>query len=180
VGGVWFGCAMGVLDEAIRQHLELKRRRGADPTAVAREEHEALAPVFAHASAGDEEPGELVDAGPEFTHDISELTHDPGDWAGEPGSQTLVEQEASQPSEHLLESPTLGQETAELDMQALLDEDPEAAEAVAPVGPVVDAAAPWSGRDAAAARAGDWLFESEPDGEPVPAPVRGQERLSAE
>jgi hypothetical protein len=36
---------MGELDDAIRDHLELKRRRGADPAEVAREEHEALAPV---------------------------------------------------------------------------------------------------------------------------------------
>ncbi len=35
---------MGLLDEAIRDHLELKRRSGADPGVVAREEHEALAP----------------------------------------------------------------------------------------------------------------------------------------
>jgi hypothetical protein len=36
---------MGELDDAIREHLELKRRRGADPAEVAREEHEALSPV---------------------------------------------------------------------------------------------------------------------------------------
>jgi hypothetical protein len=36
---------MGELDDAIRDHLELKRRRGADPGEVAREEQEALAPV---------------------------------------------------------------------------------------------------------------------------------------
>jgi hypothetical protein len=36
---------MGDLDDAIRDHLELKRRRGADPADVAREEQEALAPV---------------------------------------------------------------------------------------------------------------------------------------
>ena len=36
---------MGELEEAIREHLELKRRRGADPVEVAREEQEALAPV---------------------------------------------------------------------------------------------------------------------------------------
>src|SRR5437588_9844800 len=35
---------MGLLDEAIREHLELKRRRGADPAAVARAEREALGP----------------------------------------------------------------------------------------------------------------------------------------
>jgi len=33
---------MGLLDEAIRDHLELKRRRGADPGEVAREQREAL------------------------------------------------------------------------------------------------------------------------------------------
>jgi hypothetical protein len=36
---------MGELDDAIRDHLELKRRRGADPAEVARQEQEALAPV---------------------------------------------------------------------------------------------------------------------------------------
>jgi hypothetical protein len=36
---------MGDLDEAIRDHLELKRRRGADPAEVAREEQDALSPV---------------------------------------------------------------------------------------------------------------------------------------
>src|SRR6478609_2264542 len=36
---------MGLLDDAIREHLELKRRSGADPGEVAREQHEALDPV---------------------------------------------------------------------------------------------------------------------------------------
>jgi hypothetical protein len=35
---------MGLLDEAIREHLELKRRRGADPAEIARQEREALGP----------------------------------------------------------------------------------------------------------------------------------------
>jgi hypothetical protein len=54
---------MGVLDEAIREHLELKRRHGADPGEVARLEHEALgparreaAPVAPGEEAGDGEP----------------------------------------------------------------------------------------------------------------------------
>jgi hypothetical protein len=33
---------MGLLDDAIREHLELKRRRGADPGEVAREQQEVL------------------------------------------------------------------------------------------------------------------------------------------
>lgn len=36
---------MGVLDDAIRDHLELKRRRGADPGELKREEDEALGMV---------------------------------------------------------------------------------------------------------------------------------------
>lgn len=36
---------MGLLDDAIREHLELKRRRGADPDEVAQAEREALGPV---------------------------------------------------------------------------------------------------------------------------------------
>jgi hypothetical protein len=43
---------MGLLDDAIREHLELKRRRGADPTEVERAEREALGPV----RRGPEEP----------------------------------------------------------------------------------------------------------------------------
>lgn len=45
---------MGLLDDAIREHLDLKRRRGADPSEVARLEQEALGPVRRErASAGD-------------------------------------------------------------------------------------------------------------------------------
>jgi hypothetical protein len=36
---------MGILDEAIREHLDLKRRRGADPAEIERLEREALGPV---------------------------------------------------------------------------------------------------------------------------------------
>jgi hypothetical protein len=36
---------MGLLDDAIREHLELKRLGGADPGEVAREEQDALGPV---------------------------------------------------------------------------------------------------------------------------------------
>jgi hypothetical protein len=36
---------MGILDDAIREHLDLKRRRGADPLEVERDEREALGPV---------------------------------------------------------------------------------------------------------------------------------------
>jgi hypothetical protein len=46
---------MGLLDEAIREHLDLKRKRGGDPTELARQEQEALGPAVREAApAGDE------------------------------------------------------------------------------------------------------------------------------
>jgi hypothetical protein len=66
---------MGLLDDAIREHLELKRQRGADPGEVERQEREALgAPRQAEFAAPAEEPvaeepvaeaAEPVDAGEE-------------------------------------------------------------------------------------------------------------------
>jgi hypothetical protein len=51
---------MGLLDDAIREHLELKRRRGADPDEVARQEDEALGDPrsgeFARPEAEEESP----------------------------------------------------------------------------------------------------------------------------
>jgi len=53
---------MGLLDDAIREHLELKRKHGADPEDVARQEQEALGPgqrnEFAQ-PAPEEEPAPL-------------------------------------------------------------------------------------------------------------------------
>jgi hypothetical protein len=47
---------VGLLDDAIREHLDLKRRRGADPAEIERAEHDALGPVrreFDEAAQGD-------------------------------------------------------------------------------------------------------------------------------
>jgi hypothetical protein len=52
---------MGLLDDAIREHLELKRLRGADPGDVAREEHDALGPVPRTADASGEESGDALE-----------------------------------------------------------------------------------------------------------------------
>jgi hypothetical protein len=116
---------MGLLDDAIREHLELKRRSGADPSAVAREEREALAPVVADAS-------------------VDERLADPNDelvaLATEP-----VEVEPAQPAhrrKEIVDLSTIGQETAELDMQAVMEEDPDAADSASPVGPIVDVPSP--------------------------------------
>jgi len=73
---------MGLLDDAIREHLELKRRHGADPEEVSRQEREALgAPVrgeFAKPAAADDdaEPVEGAAAVPVF--DETEIVEPPG------------------------------------------------------------------------------------------------------
>jgi hypothetical protein len=58
---------MGLLDDAIREHLELKRRRGADAEEVTRQEQEALgapqrAEFAAAAPAATAEPAPVEDA----------------------------------------------------------------------------------------------------------------------
>ena len=45
---------MGLLDDAIREHLDLKRRRGADPTEIERAERDALGPVRRDPMGSDE------------------------------------------------------------------------------------------------------------------------------
>ena len=80
---------MGLLDDAIREHLELKRRAGAEPGEIARVKREALEPP-------DAEIGDVFDA-----------QSDPPD------------------APYEVDVSSVGQETVELDMQAVLDEDAE-------------------------------------------------------
>jgi hypothetical protein len=47
---------MGLLDDAIRDHLDLKRRRGADPAEIERAEREALGPVRREPIGSEDEP----------------------------------------------------------------------------------------------------------------------------
>lgn len=104
---------MGVLDEAIREHLELKRRRGADPSAVAEQENQALG------SIGADEPraAELHDEEHRVGVRVSDAAHD---------------SEARQ----LGDLSDGGQETAELDMRTVFDEMEDTTELVCePIDP---------------------------------------------
>jgi hypothetical protein len=75
---------MGVLDDAIREHLELKRRRGADPSEIERLEREALGPVRRRGYDADEMPpedesaAELSQPGDQATELWSEVPDEPG------------------------------------------------------------------------------------------------------
>jgi hypothetical protein len=103
VGEVSFGEAMGLLDDAIREHLELKRLRGADPSEVARDERAALGPPVAE----DDE------------YDFAESAVEPDDELGdvdEPDrSRGTAERHAG------ADMPSSSEETMEVDMRTIID-----------------------------------------------------------
>ena len=79
---------MGILDDAIREHLELKRRRGADPAEIERLEHEALGPARGVPGTA----GAVLESGPnevlyeEPAEHWAEELDEPGEWEyEEPG-----------------------------------------------------------------------------------------------
>jgi hypothetical protein len=140
---------MGLLDEAIREHLELKRRRGADPAEVAREQREALDPVSvpSPAAALPESPADTAQVGdlPTEEHALDSGADDPSA-LGARGSEGYLESArtaaepgaaSSRPSDETAEP----EETAELDMATVMDEPgeqappPEAHGYDAPVNP---------------------------------------------
>jgi hypothetical protein len=127
---------MGLLDDAIREHLELKRLRGADPVLVAREKHDAFGPVH-----GGLHGGEVTDAegdGYDAPEDLAtDLTYEDTSPAVDEGVTPVDEHfQAPQPREadHVQTSPPdadrelshVGQETAEIDMRLVLEEAEEA------------------------------------------------------
>ncbi|MGO9960346.1 MAG: hypothetical protein ACLP50_30955 [Solirubrobacteraceae bacterium] len=73
---------MGLLDDAIREHLDLKRRRGADPAEVERAEREALGPVRRN-----RDPGEEADAEPAPMGARAYDHADEKSWTGEPSAE---------------------------------------------------------------------------------------------
>jgi hypothetical protein len=130
VSAVWFVRAMGLLDDAIREHLELKRLRGADPGEVAREQREALDPVPRNAPSdggGPESEGiALADEGVSEREDIHDVDPGPLDTGEEEPVRAGHEERdpgapAAQPSG--AEDSSSIQETAELDMQEVLEEE---------------------------------------------------------
>jgi hypothetical protein len=128
---------MGLLDDAIREHLELKRQRGADPGEVAREQHEALdAPARATSPEDGSLPVDAASAAPLVDPPATAL---PGlDSSGGGAEENMSLQPPAQTSDT-----TVGGETAELDMSSVLGEDGDAVtDQAAPSNPADDAEAP--------------------------------------
>ena len=105
---------MGLLDDAIREHLELKRLRGADPGEVAREQREALDPVPRDERAA---PGDDVPAAEEVPASPAPSGPTPVSTAAEEHPPVIAQPDGD------TDFSNVGQETAELDMQAMLDEE---------------------------------------------------------
>jgi hypothetical protein len=101
---------MGLLDDAIREHLELKRLRGADPGDVAREEDAALGPVPRRDEPESESPG--------------------GGQTEAGGPEESLQRAADVPP---VSDSSAGQETVEINMEAeLAGSDPEHAASSSP------------------------------------------------
>ncbi len=95
---------MGLLDDAIREHLELKRRHGADPSEVARQEREALG----HATAAEPAPEE-----PPLAEPVALAAPEPDlDWS-EPAVEEVPAED--EPEDVLEETPEFLEETPEHD-----------------------------------------------------------------
>ena len=128
---------MGLLDDAIREHMELKRLRGADPSEVARQERDALGPVVREPDGDEQElrdgedgPGEPGDHEARGGSGRDEHGgHDPHDEPAPSGGAAGGGDPAEGP--HPAKGPdfaNVGQETAELDMRTVLDEQHETAD----------------------------------------------------
>ena len=110
---------MGLLDDAIREHLELKRLRGADPGLVAHEEHEAFGSVRtgdAPASA-DDDGGALVELDEPAGEDVGWIDDD-----RVPAPRLNDAQADDAHTGDAMDLSSVGQETAELDMRTVLEE----------------------------------------------------------
>jgi hypothetical protein len=123
LSAVWFGGAMGLLDDAIRDHLELKRRRGADPSEVAREEREALDTVLEQPPIEDLQDDAVAQAPAET----------PADSGAAAAQASVADGEGAAPDATDVAGP-IG-ETAELDMATVLGDEAEAV----PSGATTDA-----------------------------------------
>ena len=132
---------MGLLDDAIREHLELKRRRGADPGEVAREQREALEPVPRdhRSERGGVAIAEDV-AADAVAADDADAASPGADGAAPVGGEPLGHDSAVALTGATGSSdpPAVVQETAELDMQTVLDGREDEPVTAAGAGPDVE------------------------------------------
>ncbi|HXB66393.1 MAG TPA: hypothetical protein VNV42_16125 [Solirubrobacteraceae bacterium] len=96
---------MGLLDDAIREHFELRRRHGADPSEVMSKEQEAFG------AEADRDGG------------LSGVEADTLFAASRPSTMLAEDRRPKRERMRAGDDDGLGQPTVELDMQAVLDEE---------------------------------------------------------
>ena len=173
---------MGLLDEAIREHLELKRRRGADPSAIAREEREALAEEGHEEAPG----GAAIGEGDSEAQAAGALPGSHDEWSSsEPDTEPAPaaawdQEEVGEPEPAAGDLALAAQETAELDMRTVIGEA-GAADGHAPVGPISEPQGSGAGDVGATADDGfGWEMPGEREDGRMRAEIPGQERLTFE
>jgi hypothetical protein len=185
---------MGLLDDAIREHLELKRRGGADPSLVAREEHEALAPVPRDDPHGLDSDGQAgLDAAvdplsvepsePELVSAYEPVSAQEAVAEPDPVSAHEVAHEPAHAGQAAAAIPTLSEETQELDMVAVMADDPAAeGDGSSPTWSLAERLkAAEDGDEEPVYGSLDWDGDPEGDQRQAgPEEVPGQERLSFE
>jgi hypothetical protein len=140
---------MGLLDDAIREHLDLKRRRGADPAEVERAERDALGPVRrapVEPAEGELELHPPADLDDEYAVEeqaeweetyVADATHEPVEpepYAAEPEplKPAPLEREPFQPEPPPAEPPPLEPPTAVSETVAATPSEPLGPEPPAP------------------------------------------------
>jgi hypothetical protein len=152
---------MGLLDDAIREHLELKRRHGADPGEVARLEREAFGPLRREAGdapAAVQEVRPLAAPEPDLEYEDDDLEYE---------ADVLYEDASPAGPEPRLE------EVGELPVEPL-HEPPVEPPDEAPVEPAHEPPPP--PRDAAQQATAEFSIEDEQE-RPVDEPEEGDELL---
>jgi hypothetical protein len=115
---------MGLLDDAIREHLELKRRQGADPSEVARQQRAVLDTDPDDDSAAEPHAEELPDGPLDEPVPVHEGQLLLGDDSEAPPRDAGADSAMAPPDTPAGEA-DLVQETVELDMRRELAKDDE-------------------------------------------------------
>jgi hypothetical protein len=134
---------MGLLDDAIREHLDLKRRHGADAQELDRIQHEALGPAVRAPAPSEEAPRPAEEPpepdvtrleeearSPEFDHGALDAPEPPPRASQSTAEYDVARELAAQPApEPPASEPLPGEEAAledeELEGEDVLEETPE-------------------------------------------------------
>ena len=138
---------MGLLDDAIREHLELKRQHGGDPSEIERQEQEAFGPGGRRTAPAEDAAAPAPEAPPEDAtaiqappdepvdapappdappEDYAKVTMDPADGEYDVEEEAIdppaeAEREATAPGHD--EDPWLVEETADPELEQEAEED---------------------------------------------------------